>query len=94
MARPTGRTCDHGSLVSHRGGEPIGNTAATPDEDAEDKDPRIDRMRQSVAEIDDATVVFDGGFAGSCAWTESVCPGTTPKFGGDPVCEDGRPVNE
>ena len=68
--------------------------AATPDEEADDPSHRIERMRQNVAAIEEATVVFDGGFAGFCAWAASTCPDASPKFGGDPVCEDGRPVTD
>jgi hypothetical protein len=51
-------------------------------------------MRRSVAAIDDATVVYDGSFAGFCSWAEATCPGTVPLVGGQPVCEDGRPVSD
>lgn len=68
--------------------------AATPDEEADDPSHRIEAMRRNVAAIDDATVVYDGSFGGSCSWAEATCPGTDPLVGGEPVCEDGRPVTD
>lgn len=68
--------------------------AATPDEEADDPSHRIEAMRRNVAAIDDATVVYDGSFSGFCGWADATCPGTDPLVGGEPVCEDGRPVTD
>lgn len=66
--------------------------ALAPDETAEDPNQRIERMRASVAADEEANVVFDGSFAGFCAWAAATCPNTAPKQSGSPVCEDGVPV--